>query len=174
MAAEFSVDTNYSFIFEAVKSIETVKGVEAVTANFEWIKKRYSLREAIAFAILSFGVPSFLLVTCLIMQNVYRLNSFMKEDQSLLLMLGGSLWPVRGPAICATFLASLWGCVFGALLLALTTYVTVPFIEEAFEINLMPTITVNILIYLSLCVGLMSLSTFCAFILAGTTKPKTL
>lgn len=48
LALQFPLDTRYIDIEGAVKAIEKVKGVEGVTANLDWIKKRHSLREAIA------------------------------------------------------------------------------------------------------------------------------
>ena len=46
LALQFPLDTRYIDIEGAVKAIEKVKGVEGVTANLDWIKKRHSLREA--------------------------------------------------------------------------------------------------------------------------------
>ena len=86
LALQFPSDTRYIDIEGAVKSIEKVKGVEGVTANLDWIKKRHSLREAIALGMFAFGAPAVTLVCLLIFQNSLRLSAFLRGERELLLM----------------------------------------------------------------------------------------
>ena len=53
-------------------------------------------------------------------------------------MLGASDWAVRGPQMIAAALSSLLGCIIGGVLLLATTLTSVPLLEEAFELTLMP------------------------------------
>ena len=80
LALQFPLDTRYIDIEGAVKAIEKVKGVEGVTANLDWIKKRHSLREAIALGMFAFGAPAVTLVCLLIFQNSLRLSDAAKES----------------------------------------------------------------------------------------------
>ena len=66
LALQFPSDTRYIDIEGAVKSIEKVKGVEGVTANLDWIKKRrvrgaggnVSLSADISKLTQTFGIPA--------------------------------------------------------------------------------------------------------------------
>lgn len=158
-------------IKKAIKDIKSTRGVEAVSTNLEWLQKRLDLREALALGIIAFCVPMILLVLLLYVQGVIRLNSFMKKEQQLLLMLGGSIWPVRGPLIVASFIAALLGCVLGGLLYGITIYVSIPLLENAFEVHLMPFWYINALGYVLLTLAVCCFVVGWAFIIAGRAKP---
>ena len=147
-----------------MKSIEKVKGVEGVTANLDWIKKRHSLREAIALGMFAFGAPAVTLVCLLIFQNSLRLSAFLRGERELLLMLGASDWAVRGPQMIAAALSSVLGCIIGGVLLLL---------EEAFELTLMPHWSVFAAVYLSVSLATILLSVIVSYFIAGATTPRT-
>ena len=83
LALQFPADVSVSEMREHAADIKKMKGVEAVTANFEWIEKRHTLREAIALGIIALAVPTVLLVAMLIVQSSLRLRSFMSDEQRL-------------------------------------------------------------------------------------------
>ncbi len=172
LALQFPSDTRYIDIEGAVKSIEKVRGVEGVTANLEWIKKRHSLREAIALGMFAFGAPAATLVCLLIFQNSLRLSAFLRSERELLLMLGASDWAVRGPQMIAAA-SSVLGCVIGGVLLLVTTLASVPLLEEAFELTLMPHWSVFAAVYLSVSLVTILLSVIVSYFIAGATTPRT-
>ena len=149
------------------------KGVEGVTANLDWIKKRHSLREAIALGMFAFGAPAVTLVCLLIFQNSLRLSAFLRSERELLLMLGASDWAVRGPQMIAAALSSLLGCIIGGVLLLATTLTSVPLLEEAFELTLMPHWSVFAAVYLSVSLATILLSVIVSYFIAGATSPRT-
>lgn len=155
----------------SIKTLQALKGVEAVSTNLEWIQKRINLRKALALGIFAFCIPMIVLVGLLFIQGVIRLNSFMKHEQQLLMMLGGSSWPVRGPLIVASFIAAFLSCLFGGILYAITIHISIPLLEDAFEVHLMPFWYVNILGYLLLTAVVCLFVVFWAFIIGGRTKP---
>ena len=171
LALQFPSDTRYIDIEGAVKSIE--KGVEGVTANLDWIKKRHSLREAIALGMFAFGAPAVTLVCLLIFQNSLRLSAFLRGERELLLMLGASDWAVRGPQMIAAALSSVLGCIIGGVLLLVTTLASVPLLEEAFELTLMPHWSVFAAVYLSVSLATILLSVIVSYFIAGATTPRT-
>ena len=173
LALQFPSDTRYIDIEGAVKSIEKVKGVEGVTANLDWIKKRHSLREAIALGMFAFGAPAVTLVFLLIFQNSLRLSAFLRGERELLLMLGASDWAVRGPQMIAAALSSVLGCIIGGVLLLVTTLASVPLLEEAFELTLMPHWSVFAAVYLSVSLATILLSVIVSYFIAGATTPRT-
>ena len=173
IALQFPSDTRYIDIEGAVKSIEKVKGVEGVTANLDWIKKRHSLREAIALGMFAFGAPAVTLVCLLIFQNSLRLSAFLRGERELLLMLGASDWAVRGPQMIAAALSSVLGCIIGGVLLLVTTLASVPLLEEAFELTLMPHWSVFAAVYLSVSLATILLSVIVSYFIAGATTPRT-
>ena len=173
LALQFPLDTRYIDIEGAVKAIEKVKGVEGVTANLDWIKKRHSLREAIALGMFAFGAPAVTLVCLLIFQNSLRLSAFLRSERELLLMLGASDWAVRGPQMIAAALSSLLGCIIGGVLLLATTLTSVPLLEEAFELTLMPHWSVFAAVYLSVSLATILLSVIVSYFIAGATSPRT-
>jgi len=173
LALQFPSDTRYIDIEGAVKSIEKVKGVEGVTANLDWIKKRHSLREAIALGMFAFGAPAVTLVCLLIFQNSLRLSAFLRGERELLLMLGASDWAVRGPQMIAAALSSVLGCIIGGVLLLVTTLASVPLLEEAFELTLMPHWSVFAAVYLSVSLATILLSVIVSYFIAGATTPRT-
>ena len=173
LALQFPSDTRYIDIEGAVKSIEKVRGVEGVTANLEWIKKRHSLREAIALGMFAFGAPAATLVCLLIFQNSLRLSAFLRSERELLLMLGASDWAVRGPQMIAAAVSSVLGCVIGGVLLLVTTLASVPLLEEAFELTLMPHWSVFAAVYLSVFLVTILLSVIVSYFIAGATTPRT-
>ena len=165
LALQFPSDTRYIDIEGAVKSIEKVKGVEGVTANLDWIKKRHSLREAIALGMFAFGAPAVTLVCLLIFQNSLRLSAFLRGERELLLMLG--------PQMIAAALSSVLGCIIGGVLLLVTTLASVPLLEEAFELTLMPHWSVFAAVYLSVSLATILLSVIVSYFIAGATTPRT-
>lgn len=171
LALQFPSDTRYADIEGAVTAIEKVKGVDGVSANLEWIKKRHSLREAIALGMTAFGAPAAALVILLIFQSGLRLSHFLRKDRELLLMLGASDFEVMGPQLIASALSALFGCVIGGMLLLATTLIAVPLLEEAFEVPLMPHWTVFFGIYLAVSAGTVILSTVISYFICQTTKP---
>ena len=150
MALQFPLDTRYIDIEGAVKAIEKVKGVEGVTANLDWIKKRHSLREAIALGMFAFGAPAVTLVCLLIFQNSLRLSAFLRSERELLSDVGcerlGCAWSADDSS---SFRVPLLGCIIGGVLLLATTLTSVPLLEEAFELTLMPHWSVFAAVYLS-------------------------
>lgn len=171
LSLEFPLDTRYIDIEGAVKTIEQVKGVEGVTANLEWIKKRYSLREAIALGMTAFGAPAAALVVLLLFQTCLRLSTLLKQERELLLMLGANDWAVRGPQMIASAITAVAGCVGGGLLLLLTTVSAVPLLEHAFELTLMPRWDVFFGIYCCISLAIVILCVIFSYFVAGSSKP---
>lgn len=171
LALEFPLDTRYTDIEGAVKTIEQVKGVEGVTANLEWIKKRYSLREAIALGMTAFGAPAAALVVLLLFQTSLRLSTLLKKERELLLTLGANDWTVRGPQMIASAITALAGCFWGGILLLLTTLSAVPLLENAFELTLMPRWDVFLGIYLCISLATILLCVIFSYFIAGSSKP---
>ena len=170
IAMQFPRSTHVEAIKEAVTSIEKIKGVEAVTANFDWIKKRHSLREAIAIGIGALAVPTVLLVCMLIYQTGLRLRSFMKEEQMLLLMLGAGRFAVCGPQLLIAFWASGLSCLIGVLLLSVTMWLSVPLLESAFEVTLLPPLTSCLLICLLTACAMIFLTVLSSFLSSGQSQ----
>lgn len=172
-AIEFPISTPFASIEKMVSAVEEIKEVSLVSANLEWIKKRYTLREALALGVAVFGIPPLILMALIFVICITRLNYPLKQEQGLLLMLGGGSWVVRGPLIEISVLVTLISSLFGAILFFLTTYASVPFLEEAFEIKLLPEAGTNVLICILLAVFLSMYAAICAYITAGRTKPLT-
>lgn len=138
LALQFPLDTRYIDIEGAVKAIEKVKGVEGVTANLDWIKKRHSLREAIALGMFAFGAPAVTLVCLLIFQNSLRLSAFLRSERELLLMLGASDWGgPRSADDSSSFEFAARVHYRRCLAFGDDAYLG-PLLEEAFELTLMP------------------------------------
>ena len=173
LALQFPADVSVSEMREHAADIKKMKGVEAVTANFEWIEKRHTLREAIALGMFAFGAPAATLVCLLIFQNSLRLSAFLRSERELLLMLGASDWAVRGPQMIAAAVSSVLGCVIGGVLLLVTTLASVPLLEEAFELTLMPHWSVFAAVYLSVSLVTILLSVIVSYFIAGATTPRT-
>lgn len=171
LSVRYPATQSLETIENTIKSLESIKGVEAVSTNLDWLQKRQYLRKALALGIFAFCIPMIVLVGLLYVQGVIRLNSFMKNEQQLLMMLGGSNWPVRGPLIVASFIAAIISCVIGGLLYAITIYISIPLLENAFEVHLMPFWYVNILGYVLLTLVVCLFVVGWAFIIAGRTKP---
>ncbi len=167
----FPVTTPFATIETEVRKIESMKGVSLVSANLDWIKKRQSLRKAIALGVAAFGIPAIALVGFVILVCVARLNTSLQLEQALLLMLGGSAWTVRGTVISITAFEILVGGLLGSLLYLLTTGISVPLIESAFEITLMPSYEQQGIIYLCLTLAMMVFACGTAYFYAGKTKP---
>lgn len=172
-AITFPISTPFTSIKEMVDVIEKIKEVSVVSANLDWIKKRYSLRQALALGAAAFGIPACGLVGLLFVVGIHRLNSFLKQDQALLLMLGARRWPVRGPLVEISCLVTVASSLIGSVLYFVTTYMSVPFLEEAFEVHLMPSLGANLLVCLLLTIGLVIYAAGCSYVTAGRTKPLT-
>ena len=143
-----------------------------MTAKLDGIKKRHSLREAISLGMFAFGAPAVTLVCLLIFQNSLRLSAFLRGERELLLMLGASDWAVRGPQMIAAALSSVLGCIIGGVLLLVTTLASVPLLEEAFELTLMPHRSVFAAVYLSVSFATILLSVMVSYFIAGATTPR--
>lgn len=172
-AITFPISTPFTSIEQMVHAISQAKEVSVVSANLDWIKKRYSLRQALALGAGAFGIPACALVGLLFVVGIHRLNSFLKPDQALLLMLGAKQWPVRGPLVEISCAATLVSSAIGSILYFITTYMSVPFLEDAFEVHLMPSLGVNVLICLFLTFVLVLYAAACAYITAGRIRPLT-
>ena len=129
--------------------------------------------QAIALGMFAFGAPAVTLVCLLIFQNSLRLSAFLRSERELLLMLGASDWAVRGPQMIAAALSSLLGCIIGGVLLLATTLTSVPLLEEAFELTLMPHWSVFAAVYLSVSLATILLSVIVSYFIAGATSPRT-
>ncbi|WP_308512870.1 ABC transporter permease [uncultured Turicimonas sp.] len=169
----FPISTPFASIQQMVHVIAEAKDVSVVSANLDWIKKRYSLRQALALGAAAFGIPACALVGLLFVVGIHRLNSFLKHDQALLLMLGANRWQVSGPLVEIACAATLISSAIGSVLYFITTYVSVPLLEDAFEVHLLPSLGVNILICLFLTFVLVVYAAVCSYITAGRTKPLT-
>lgn len=164
-------DFKYPAIEKTVRAIEKMNGVSAVTANLDWIKKRISLREAIALGIIALGAPALCLVGLLVYQCSVRLNKLFESEQKLLLMLGAPLFKVALPQLLTSLVTSLTACVFGGLLLGLTTWASVPLLEEAFETTLLPGLGATVITVLSVACAIVGLSVASALVVTEQNPP---
>ena len=64
-------------------------------------------------------------------------------------------------------------CIIGGVLLLVTTLASVPLLEEAFELTLMPHWSVFAAVYLSVSLATILLSVIVSYFIAGATTPRT-
>lgn len=171
LALQFPADVSVSEMREHADDIEKMKGVEAVTANFEWIEKRHTLREAIALGIIALAVPTVLLVAMLIVQSSLRLRSFMIDEQRLFGMLGASRFSICAPQMLVALWASLLSCLFGSMLLALSLWSSIPLLEEAFEVKLLADVQTCAAVIALIALVTIFATVFSSMAAASLTKP---
>ena len=171
LALQFPADVSVSEMREHAADIKKMKGVEAVTANFEWIEKRHTLREAIALGIIALAVPTVLLVAMLIVQSSLRLRSFMSDEQRLFGMLGASRFSICAPQMLVAFWASLLSCLFGSMLLALSLWGSIPLLEEAFEVKLLADVQTCAAVIALIALMTIFATVFSSMVAASLTKP---
>lgn len=171
LALQFPADVSVSEMREHAADIEKMKGVEAVTANFEWIEKRHTLREAIALGIIALAVPTVLLVAMLIVQSSLRLRSFMIDEQRLFGMLGASRFSICAPQMLVALWASLLSCLFGSMLLALSLWSSIPLLEEAFEVKLLADVQTCAAVIALIALVTIFATVFSSMAAASLTKP---
>ncbi|MCD8339874.1 MAG: ABC transporter permease [Burkholderiales bacterium] len=170
-SVSFPVMTPWTSIEKIVHKVEELKSVSVVSANLEWIKKRGSIRQAVALAVCACGIPACLLVFLVIVAGTTRINNSLKTEQSLLLMLGAEGWNVRGPAVIVSSLAAFISSVIGGILFAITAFSSVPFLESAFEFVLMPPWEALLTVYGILTGMLVFVAAVSSYIQAGRTPP---
>ncbi len=171
LALQFPADVSVSEMREHAADIEKMKGVDAVTANFEWIEKRHTLREAIALGIIALAVPTVLLVAMLIVQSSLRLRSFMIDEQRLFGMLGASRFSICAPQMLVALWASLLSCLFGSMLLALSLWSSIPLLEEAFEVKLLADVQTCAAVIALIALVTIFATVFSSMVAASLTKP---
>ncbi len=166
----FPVMTPWASIEKIVQKVEELKSVSVVTANLEWIKKRGSIREAVALAVGACGIPGCLLVFLVIVAGTARINNHLKTEQGLLLMLGAQVWKVGGPSVLVAALAAFVSSIIGGILFAISAFASVPFLEQAFEIVLMPSWHAMLVVYAVLTGSLVLVAAVSSYIQAGRTN----
>lgn len=171
LAIQFPADVSVSVMRSHTADIEKMKGVEAVAANFEWIEKRHTLREAIALGIIALAVPTVLLVAMLIVQSSLRLRSFMSDEQRLFSMLGASRISICAPQMLVAFWASSLSCLFGTTLLTLSLWSSIPLLEEAFEVKLLADVQTCAAVIALIALVTIFATVFSSMVAASLTKP---